>query len=232
MATGLLLDKRLSVRTLRDSRIVVDEAACTGATFTTLLNPDGDGKNYRLGTWTTATLKQLAALSPGLAEIACIGAGGGGAYRAQGGAGAVRWGSFWIPAGVHAITVGTGGVQGDNTGSDGGWSAIGDLLRAGGGMGGMGGNASQATAAKSAPDGGGSGGGMQINTWGGPVDGGGAGGSGFPGSPTTGVILRITGFAVEYGKVAAPNTPGSSGGAGANVAENGADGALYVRWEI
>lgn len=107
MATGLLLDKRLSVRTLRDSRIVVDEAACTGATFTTLLNPDGDGKNYRLGTWTVSGY--LAVLAAGEVERLLVGPGqvrgSGGYFGGQGGG--VCEGREFVPAGMLAVTVGT-----------------------------------------------------------------------------------------------------------------------------
>lgn len=114
MATGLLLDKRLSGRTLRDSRIVVDEAACTGATFTTLLNPDGDGKNYRLGTWTVSGL--MSVLAPGEAEVFCL--SGGGAGNTYGGNGGRPIHGFWrLPAGLLPVVVGAGAPGGTDSGA-------------------------------------------------------------------------------------------------------------------
>lgn len=103
MSAGLLLDRRLSTRTLRDGRLVVDEAACTVATFTTLLNPDGDGKNYRLATWTATGV--IAVIAPGKAEALLVGVGGWANSDREGNGASILRGMFDFPAGQHSVFV-------------------------------------------------------------------------------------------------------------------------------
>lgn len=120
MTTGLLLRKRLSPRTLRDGWIAVDEALCTGATFSTLLNPDGDGKNYRLGAWLAAGT--IAVAASGVAELLAIsgGAGAVGVVPAQPGMGGnIIDGLRVLPAGLLPVLVGAGGLYGGNAGESG-----------------------------------------------------------------------------------------------------------------
>lgn len=129
MSVGLLLRKRLTPRTLRDNRPAVDEALCTGATFETLLNPDGDGRNYRKATWTTSGAFVLTA--PGPVEVLVVGAGGSFVTSLyQGSGGHVEQGWRNLPAGTHAVTAGA-----CTTGSSynqGGYSSLGTIKAMGG----------------------------------------------------------------------------------------------------
>lgn len=110
MSVSLLFRDRLAARSLREARIAVDERASTGGVFTTLLNPDGDGKNYRVGVWTATGA--LVVLAAGDAEVLVVGGGMGNFDAARLGCGGdVVRGRFTLPAGRHAVTVGAGGGQ-------------------------------------------------------------------------------------------------------------------------
>lgn len=218
MAAGLLLDRRLSVRTLRDSRIAVDEAACTGAVFTTLLNPDGDGKNYRLGAWTTDGT--LAVFALGEAECCIVGAGASSGHGAGGAAGAgdgglVFNGRLWLSAGVLPIVVGpttTAPAGTIDLGNNGSYSSFAGVVSRGGRAHG---DPNTSTLA--------------------------IGSAGTDYGVYSGVVSRITGTAVEYGKATYGSytngvNPGDGGGAdagaGAGRSSTGHAGVVYVRWEI
>lgn len=110
------------------SWIKVNEGSSTNATFSTLTNPDGDGINYRLATWTnTGTLSVTAS---GYAEVFIV--SGGGSYGlfqfdqyGQGGEGGdVIRGIFTLPTGNLTVLVGNAGVY---NGGAGGKSSIGTL---------------------------------------------------------------------------------------------------------
>lgn len=102
--------------------VTVNEVSSTNANFSTLTNPFGDGKNYRLVKFLSSGT--LVVEEDGYADLFMVSAGGsgGGGYnsgstsRGGGGGGAgnvhdttISGGSpIFIPAGNHTITVGNG----------------------------------------------------------------------------------------------------------------------------
>jgi hypothetical protein len=107
---------------------VVDEASSTGATFSTLTNPDGDGKNYRLASFTTAGTHTLAATTGGIVQALAVSGGSAGhniGINVVGGPGDVREGTYHLPSGNVTVTVGAGGVGTNGTG---GASSIGTVV--------------------------------------------------------------------------------------------------------
>jgi hypothetical protein len=108
--------------------VTVDEGNSTNASFSTLTNPDGDGVNYRLATWTNAGV--LSVTASGYAEVFIV--SGGGSYGlfqfnqyGQGGEGGdVIRGIFTLPTGSLTVLVGNAGVY---NGGAGGISGIGAL---------------------------------------------------------------------------------------------------------
>jgi hypothetical protein len=108
--------------------ITVNEGSSTNASFSTLINPDGDGTNYRLATWINAG--DLNVVSAGYAEVFIV--SGGGSYGlfqfdqfGQGGEGGdVIRGIFTLPVGNLTVLVGAAGVY---NGGSGGKSGIGTL---------------------------------------------------------------------------------------------------------
>lgn len=134
MSTGLLIRKRLSPRTLRDGWIVVDEAASTGAALTTLLNPDGDGRNYRLARWTANGA--LAVVAAGLLELLIVPPGG--PYTTPMGTGGygswVLGGIRPLAVGLHAVTIGA--ISAGSSYARSGFSALGPFKAMGGAWGG------------------------------------------------------------------------------------------------
>ncbi len=98
---------------------VVDESSSTNATFSTLTNPDGDGKNYRLATWTANGA--FAVTSPGRVQYLVVGGANYYAPIPYGNAGDVRPGEMMITAATHTITIGASGTYG-------GVSSIGTLV--------------------------------------------------------------------------------------------------------
>ena len=140
---------------------VIDEDASNGADFTTLNDPDGDGKNYRLASFTSTSGGSLVVSESGIAQVLLIG-GGGGAGWTQTGAGAAGGGgaggfvetSVLIPEGTYTVTVGEKGSNGGggSRAYAGGSSSVGDLISAAGGGAGSGG---QSGAGSSGASGGG-----------------------------------------------------------------------------
>lgn len=206
-----------------------DITAMTGSpTVSTFI---GDGSNGG-DVGVSYTVYQFAAAGgitvarSGLADVVVVGGGGGCGKAAQGGAGCVRWGMFSIPVGAHSVVVGAGGWAADPYGANGGHSALGSVLRSGGG--GAGGHVPNgAGVVKGDPNGGGSGGAVQYNSWGGWAVGGGAGGPEWDGT-NGGVVLSITGAPVEYGKSVYGATAVGFGSAGGNN-QAGTSGAVIVR---
>jgi len=200
------------------------------------------GKDYAYFTFTGNGT--LVVSSGGLAEILVVGGGGGCADSdnadAGGGGGGVRFGLFDVPAGSHTVTVGAGGAgTGASTGAVlstvGGFSAVGTVIKIGGG--------SRAYSRLSSlinfnPDGGGGGGGGTAVTAYSTVNaiqaGAGAGGEVFGSNRWDGLDNDYTGSTVTYG------TGGEGNGAGAaNTGEGGAyrglaggSGVVIVRVEI
>lgn len=118
---------------------VVDEGASSGATFSTLTNPDGDGINYRLAVWTANGT--LVVTTAGEAESLIIGGGGGSTRHVgagSGGGGYIRDGKRILPAGTLTVTIGAGGVgdspAGAPGGSAGGDTSIGSVTAQGAGF--------------------------------------------------------------------------------------------------
>jgi hypothetical protein len=108
MGAGLLFRKRLAAKSIRGERLVVDERLSTGGVFTTLLNPDGDGKNYRLGEWRSSGA--CVATAAGKGRVFLMGGASGGDASFVGGPGdVVRDCWIDIPVGPHTIIVGAGG---------------------------------------------------------------------------------------------------------------------------
>lgn len=105
---------------------VVDEGASTNVTFSTLTDPDGDGKNYRLARWTTNGT--LSVTTAGAARVLCAGpgmAGHPGGDNAGGDGGSVFDGSMTLPSGSLAVTIGSAVAWQAQ-----GYSEVGSLVRA------------------------------------------------------------------------------------------------------
>jgi hypothetical protein len=220
---------------------VFDEGSSTSATFTTLINPDGDGKNYRLVEFNAGS-GSLVIAEEGYAQTLMV-AGGGGGNRgggngsSGGGAGGVLETLVLLGASAHSVTVGAGGT-GAFTAAAGNETLFANYTIRPGRGGSMN--------AGSSGGGGHSGNGYFSNGGGGGSAG--NGGVGYTGgccSPGgVGVISRITGTDVEYGiggrgndKVGSGTTPGCGGGGGYDSwgdapGGNGKDGIVYVRVEI
>lgn len=108
----------------------VTEGSSTNATFATLTNPDGDGKNYRKATWTASG--QLVLTEPGWVEVLVVGAGGPytNPYATGGTGGSVERGWRYLAAGTHTVTVGAATTGSSYTRS--GFSALGAIKAMGG----------------------------------------------------------------------------------------------------
>jgi hypothetical protein len=218
-----------------------DEGASTGATFTTLTNPDGDGKNYRLAEFNAGS-GSLVIAGAGYAQTLIV-AGGGGGNRgggngsSGGGAGGVLETLVFLDAATHAVVVGAGGTGAFTAAAGNETTFAGLTVRPG-----LGGS----RYAGSGGGGGHSGNGYWSNGGGGGSAG--NGGVGYTGgccSPGgVGVISSITGTAIQYGiggrgndKAGSGTTPGCGGGGGYDSwgdapGGNGKDGIVYVRVEI
>ena len=187
---------------------VFDEGASTGATFSTLTNPDGDGKNFRLASFTNNGTFTLALSEPGYAQVLVISGGTSGAKGQNGGSGAGTSGPSYAYEGYaflstsEQVIVGAGGAAHTDNG----------------GRGKVGGLSSISTIVS----GRGEGGGVQWS---------GHGGDNFV-SRITGA--DVTYCLRNAGKPA--TVPGSSGstvgGAPGEAAGAGAKGVVYVRVEI
>ena len=98
---------------------VFNEGASTGFTFSTLTNPDGDGKNYRLASSSGTGSKTLVISEGGYAEfLLASGAGSGGlnttGYSGGGGSAVIEAEKF-LDAGSYSISIGAGGAGPPNT---------------------------------------------------------------------------------------------------------------------
>jgi hypothetical protein len=133
----------LRVQTL----LSVDEGASSGCTFGDLTNPDGDGINYRIASFTSTSGGSLVVAQSGIAQVLLIGGGGGAGWTQTGsgaagggGAGGVVETDLFIPAGTYSVTVGAKGSNGGsgNRSYAGGSSSIGNLIAAAGGGAGAG----------------------------------------------------------------------------------------------
>jgi hypothetical protein len=113
-------------------RPVVNEGSSTGATFSDLTNPDGDGKNYRLAVWNGNGT--LVVTTAGLADVLVL--GGGGANNTYGGSGGrIMLGKWKLPAGTLNVVVGAGAGGGTDSGAgqNGGYSSLNEPQIIGGG---------------------------------------------------------------------------------------------------
>ena len=220
---------------------VFNETFSSNVTFTTLDDPDGDGKNYRLAE-INAPNGTLAIDSPGLAT-ALIVAGGGGGNRGggNGSSGGGAGGAIELLLGMDAIAytanVGAGGAGQFTAAAGNETTFAGYVIRPG-----LGGSQN----AGSGGGGGHSGNGYWSNGGGGGSAG--NGGVGFGGGCCcpggAGLISKITGVEVEYAqggvgnaKSGSPGTPGSGGAGGYDSWGDapggvGLDGVVYVRVEI
>ncbi|MDP1877981.1 MAG: hypothetical protein Q8M17_10560 [Actinomycetota bacterium] len=197
---------------------VVDEGASTNVTFSTLTDPDGDGKNYRLAKWTVDGT--LVVTTTGEVDALAVAAGGprGSNNYCSGGGGAAVRGKITLAAATHTVLVGA--WIGDS--SPGSLSKIGELRARGG----------------SPPPTPTTGYGDSVYPGHANGDGGGAGGPASSGVAGIGVTDDISGSAVEYGKggqsitstAAVANTGQGANGQAAST--HGADGVVYARWEI
>jgi len=88
----------------------VNEGGSSGVTFSTLTNPDGDGKNYRLAVCNAGG--SLVVTAPGTVQALLVGGGNNYAVTPAGNAGDVRMGTYLLPAATHTVTVGAAGVPG------------------------------------------------------------------------------------------------------------------------
>jgi len=89
--------------------IAVDEGASTNVTFSTLTNPDSDGKNYRLAVWNVDGT--LVVTTPG--QVAGLLVGGPAALGGfNGNAGDIRTGFFNLPSGTLTVTRGASASTG------------------------------------------------------------------------------------------------------------------------
>ena len=206
---------------------VFDEDASTGITFTDVLDPDGDGLNYRLATCTDGASLVLSA--GGEARCLVIGGGGGGGREMQGGgAGQMIDLKLSLPIGAHLITVGTGGGAGNWGGSPTGHgtpSSIGTEVEAMNGFGG-GKNGYQF-------GGGGMGAAGDLSNFGsGRSNTGGAGACGA--GEATGKNSNITGTDVLYACGGGTANPGSGGGGSGGQVSGGAGqpGVVLVRVRV
>ena len=211
----------------------INEASSTNVTFSSLTNPDGDGKNYRLAVWNATGT--LVVLSAGSAQALIVDGG----WSSAGTSNSVSWGgnggnSRLLPAlslspGTITVTVGAGGTGVVGATAAGGASSIGSVATTGGsvslftgGAGGAGGVAGSRgfscgiTGAVTVYGGGGGGG--QSGAGG---AGGGGAGEGGPNSNN-----QTAGTA---------NTGGGGGGRwnnGTVSGMNGGSGKVCIRWEV
>lgn len=189
---------------------VVDEANSTGVTFSTLTNPDGDGKNYRLATMTSnCTLKVN---TEGYAECMIIGGGSGtGGTGPWGGGGSIVDGLQLIPAATHSVVIGAGGAASDTATGNGGETKIGTVIRLSSGIAGQSSACSKSTVRPAAI----------TDTY----------SSSITGTATYYGIARDS-FSTANGASVPRVNRGDGGGFGASTAGAGSSGVAYIRWKI
>lgn len=223
---------------------VVDEASCTNVTFSTLTNPDGDGKNYRLAVWNSNGNFVLTRGGVVQAHLIQGGWNGGGGTNNTGvggpGGKSLPLEALLLDPGTIAITVGAGAVA-DYTSIAGGHSSIGststsDSRALSGGLGGNRGVDTNPLNMGSR--------GIPSRITGSEVFYAGGGGSG-GGSSTNGSQSRYgssNGGADGYssvnpadGQAGSANTGGGGGGfwnVGTYKGGAGGSGKVMVRWEV
>ena len=221
MAVGRL-SSATRIPDVNQNPIGTNFVVASGGTETTYTS---DGKTYKVHTFTGSGT--LNVTMPGNADILVVGGGGGSPNSwAHGGAGAVRWGIFALTAGSIAVTVGAGGAGGVSHG-DAGFSALGNILRAGGGQGGR-----QLNSRRNGLGGGGSSGGINTTDGNQSHSGGGAGGTVYGASETSGITLSITGSAVEYGRGGFAGAGTGFGYGSTASGGNGSAGVVIIRYEF
>jgi hypothetical protein len=212
-----------------------------------LINDWADFSNVETGTYTQSGFQYkyisftsngtLTITRPGFADILLVSGGGGGSFTTDrgtkntggGGGNVVTLG--YIPAGSYAISIGGGGAAG----SRGGTSAIGDLLKHGGGNQGVVGRSTGNIGASGSalPGGVVTGGEVSANPVSGTGLGGGSGGGIIAGANSySGRVFDWTNTSVEYGMggYTGGTPPANTGNGGFNVA--GASGIVVVRVRI
>lgn len=218
-----------------------NEAASSGATFTTLTNPDGDGKNYRLAKFTGNGT--LAFSQPGTVRFLVVGGGGGGGSYMCAGPGAGGWvldEYQKVTASSYSVVVGAGGAAEAGIGGcgvHGGASTVkGENVSLNTGFAGGGGSYNWGDGSNMPGQQGvniGGGGVVQSVSIGnnglghGPGTHGGGGGSGGPASGNYGGPGKpsdITGSIVKYGAGGSRGTNGGSGTPGVDGGGAGGNG--------
>lgn len=201
-------------------------AVATGGTESTLTNPDGDGKNYRLHTFTANG--NLVVTVAGWIRVLIAGSGGkgytNGTQAAGGGGGGFFDGWMWAPVGTLPVVIGAAQAT---AATDGNLSSFNGEIRGGGGGGrnGVGTNVLP-------PGGGGSGGGVGVS---GTADGAGAGGTLYGGANSkAGRASTITGASVTYcaGASFGDSAPAANQGHGSGSGFSSSAGVVYIRREI
>ena len=183
---------------------VVDEGASSGATFSTLTNPDGDGINYRLAVFNASGA--LSVTTAGKAQVLVL--GGGGAGNTYGGnGGRLMLGEWLLPSGSLQVVIGAGAPGGTDSGANqiGGYSSLNAPQIVGGG-GGSGWNYMQGARA--------------FYTTGGNYR------DAYPSS--------ITGSSIDYGRGSqgGDSSPVANRGMGSLPGGAGSSGVVIVRWAI
>ena len=121
------------ISALKDSDISGTTGSPTTGTYTS------GGVNYKTYSFTGSG--SITFLIGGLIDVLLIGGGGGGGTTQGGGGGAgghVYRTNFYLPAGTHTITIGSGGSAGNSTLNYGGDAVlVGSLVAVGGGGGGF-----------------------------------------------------------------------------------------------
>lgn len=202
------------------------QGAGTGGTESTLTNPDGDGKNYKLHAFTSSS--SFVATRTGFVRVLGCGAGGTGNGSWEAAGGGECWEAwFYVVAGVtYTVTIGATAASGSNAGQ----TSFGSLATWGGGMGGSVANDTTTMLTRGANQvGGHRGSGTGANS------GGGATGNGSGSTRGAGRTSSITGTSVDYARggsngTTAPSNPGDGGARSTNT--TGQPGVLYVRYEI
>ena len=222
---------------------VINEGASTNVTFSTLINPDGDGKNYRLANWnSTGTLVvTTAGAAQGLiVDGGNSGLGASNSTSAGGKGGDIRViSNLILAASTITMTVGLGGVAVTAASAVGGASSLGSLTTANpvarslvfangasltGGLGGAATFAGATGVLSNVP-------GSDVRFGGGGGGGQGGGSNGGPGGGGSGEFSVNT----NNGTPGDPNTGGGGGGrwsAATTLGYSGGSGRVAVRWEI
>lgn len=190
--------------------VVVNEGSSTGVTFSTLTDPDGDGKNYRLATMTSNCT--LVVTTEGKAQRMLIsgGSGGNGDPNNHGNGGIILDGEAVLEAGTHSVVIGAGGAA--SAASTGGTTKIGtSLLWATGAMGQSGSFNSRAGYRPS----------LITSCYASSITG-------------TSTYYGITpdSFSTANGSAVPRTNRGDAGGLGGSTAGAGSSGVAYIRWEI